>query len=40
MIQVELSIQAGRVMPSMLLRKLGSYSRKTSFIEPSANSDG
>ena len=27
MIQVALSIQAGRVMPSMLLRKLGSYSR-------------
>jgi len=29
MIQVALSIQAGRVMPSMLLRKLGSYSRKS-----------
>jgi TnpA family transposase len=29
MIQVGLSIQAGRVMPSMLLRKLGSYSRKS-----------
>jgi TnpA family transposase len=27
MIQVALSIQAGRVMPSMLLRKLGTYSR-------------
>ena len=27
MFQVALSIQAGRVMPSMLLRKLGSYSR-------------
>jgi TnpA family transposase len=26
MFQVPLSIQAGRVMPSMLLRKLGSYS--------------
>jgi len=24
-----LSIQAGRVMPSMLLRKLGTYSRKS-----------
>ena len=29
MIQVALSIQAGRVVPSMLLRKLGSYSRKS-----------
>jgi TnpA family transposase len=29
MIQVGLSIQAGRVMPSMPLRKLGSYSRKS-----------
>ena len=29
MIQVVLSIQAGRVMPSMLLRKLGTYSRKS-----------
>jgi TnpA family transposase len=29
MIQVALSIQAGRVLPSMLLRKLGSYSRKS-----------
>ena len=29
MIQVALSIQAGRVMPSMLLRKLGSYNRKS-----------
>jgi Tn3 transposase DDE domain len=29
MIQVALSIQAGRVMPSMLLRKLGSYSPKS-----------
>jgi TnpA family transposase len=29
MIQMALSIQAGRVMPSMLLRKLGSYSRKS-----------
>ena len=28
MIQVALSIQAGRVMPSMLLRKLGTYSRQ------------
>lgn len=28
MIQVALSIQAGRVMPSMLLRKLGTYSRR------------
>ena len=28
MIQVVLSIQAGRVLPSMLLRKLGTYSRK------------
>src|ERR1700744_2552291 len=28
MIQVVLSIQAGRVMPSMLLRKLGTYNRK------------
>ena len=28
MFQVVLSIQAGRVMPSMLLRKLGTYSRK------------
>jgi TnpA family transposase len=27
--QVVLSIQAGRVMPSMLLRKLGTYSRKS-----------
>ncbi len=27
MIQVVLSIQAGRVMPSMLLRKLGTYNR-------------
>jgi TnpA family transposase len=29
MIQVVLSIQAGRVMPSMLLRKLGTYNRKS-----------
>ncbi|HSC95441.1 MAG TPA: Tn3 family transposase [Burkholderiales bacterium] len=29
MIQVALSIQAGRVMPSMLLRKLGTYSRRS-----------
>ena len=29
MIQVVLSIQAGRVMPSMLLRKLGKYNRKS-----------
>ena len=29
MIQVGLSIQAGRVMPSMLLRKLGTYSRRS-----------
>lgn len=29
MIQVALSIQAGRVMPSMLLRKLGAYSRRS-----------
>ena len=29
MIQVMLSIQAGRVMPSMLLRKLGTYSRRS-----------
>ena len=29
MIQVVLSIQAGRVMPSMLLRKLGTYSRRS-----------
>jgi TnpA family transposase len=29
MIQVALSIQAGRVMPSMLLRKLSSYNRKS-----------
>ena len=29
MIQVALSIQAGRVMPSMLLRKLGTYNRKS-----------
>jgi len=29
MFQVALSIQAGRVMPSMLLRKLGSYSRRS-----------
>ena len=28
MMQVALSIQAGRVLPSMLLRKLGTYSRK------------
>jgi TnpA family transposase len=28
MIQVVLSIQAGRVMPSMLLRKLGTYNRR------------
>jgi TnpA family transposase len=28
MMQVVLSIQAGRVLPSMLLRKLGSYNRK------------
>ena len=28
MIQVVLSIQAGRVMPSMLLRKLGTYKRR------------
>ena len=28
MFQVALSIQAGRVMPSMLLRKLGTYSRR------------
>lgn len=28
-IQVVLSIQAGRVMPSMLLRKLGTYNRKS-----------
>ncbi len=27
--QVVLSIQAGRVMPSMLLRKLGTYNRKS-----------
>ena len=29
MFQVALSIQAGRVMPSMLLRRLGSYSRRS-----------
>jgi len=29
MIQVMLSIQAGRVMPSLLLRKLGTYSRRS-----------
>jgi TnpA family transposase len=29
MFQIVLSIQAGRVMPSMLLRKLGTYSRKS-----------
>ena len=29
MIQVALSIQAGRVMPSMLLRKLGTYNRRS-----------
>jgi TnpA family transposase len=29
MLQVGLSIQAGRVMPSMLLRKLGSYNRNS-----------
>ena len=29
MMQVVLSIQAGRVLPSMLLRKLGSYNRKS-----------
>ena len=29
MIQVVLSIQAGRVMPSMLLRKLGTYNRRS-----------
>jgi hypothetical protein len=29
MILVALSIQAGRVMPSMLLRKLGTYSRRS-----------
>ena len=29
MFQVVLSIQAGRVMPSMLLRKLGTYSRQS-----------
>jgi TnpA family transposase len=29
MIQVALSIQAGWVMPSMLLRKLGTYSRRS-----------
>ncbi len=29
LIQVVLSIQAGRVMPSMLLRKLGTYNRKS-----------
>jgi len=29
MIQVMLSIQAGRVMPSMLLRKLGTYGRRS-----------
>ena len=29
MIQVVLSIRAGRVMPSMLLRKLGTYNRKS-----------
>ena len=29
MIQVMLSIQAGRVMPSMLLRRLGTYSRRS-----------
>jgi TnpA family transposase len=29
MLQVGLSIQAGRVMPSMLLRKLGTYNRKS-----------
>ena len=29
MFQVALSIQAGRVMPSMLLRKLGTYSRRS-----------
>jgi TnpA family transposase len=28
MVQVALSIQAGRVMPSMLLRRLGAYSRR------------
>ena len=31
MIQVVLSIQAGRVMPSMLLRKLGTYNRRSLF---------
>jgi TnpA family transposase len=30
MFQVALSIQAGRVMPSMLLRKLGTYARENS----------
>ena len=29
MMEVMLSIQAGRVMPSMLLRKLGTYSRRS-----------
>jgi TnpA family transposase len=29
MIQVVLSIQAGRVMPSMLLRKLGTHNRRS-----------
>jgi len=29
MIQVALSTQAGRVMPSMLLRKLGTYNRRS-----------
>ena len=29
MIQVVLSIQAGRVMPSMLLRRLGTYNRRS-----------
>ena len=29
MLQVMLSIQAGRVMPSLLLRKLGTYSRRS-----------
>jgi TnpA family transposase len=37
MIQVVLSIQAGRVMPSMLLRKLGTYNRKACYTARSAN---
>ena len=33
MMQVVLSIQAGQVLPSMLLQKLGVYSRKNTSVQ-------